>query len=40
MPADGGNVGSRPGKHCGWCDFLPVCLGDRNTVEETLVQIE
>jgi len=30
----------RPGKHCGWCDFLPVCLGDRKAIEETLVQIE
>lgn len=29
----------RPGKHCGWCDFLPVCLDDRKAVEETLVQI-
>lgn len=30
----------RPGKHCGYCDFLPVCLGDRKVVEEMLVQIE
>jgi CRISPR/Cas system-associated exonuclease Cas4 (RecB family) len=29
----------RPGKHCGYCDFLPVCLGDRKAVEETLIQI-
>ena len=30
----------RPGKHCGYCDFLPVCLGDRKAAEETLVRIE
>lgn len=30
----------RPGKHCGYCDFLPICLGDRKAVEETLIQIE
>lgn len=28
------------GKHCGYCDFLPVRLGDRRTVEGALVQIE
>jgi hypothetical protein len=29
----------RPGKWCGYCDFLPVCLGDDGTVRETLVQV-
>jgi CRISPR/Cas system-associated exonuclease Cas4 (RecB family) len=29
----------RAGKHCGYCDFLPVCLGDRKKTQETLVQI-
>lgn len=29
----------RPGKHCAWCDFLPVCLRDKPKAEETLVQI-
>ncbi len=27
----------RPGKHCSWCDFLPVCTGDRKRAAETLV---
>lgn len=35
-----GRFYKRPGKHCGYCDFLPVCLGDRKTIEETLVKIE
>ncbi len=30
----------RPGKHCGYCDFLPACLGDRKATEQTLVRIE
>src|SRR5437773_3256867 len=29
----------RPGKHCGYCDFLPVCLGDKESVRDTLVKI-
>jgi CRISPR/Cas system-associated exonuclease Cas4 (RecB family) len=29
----------RPGKHCSYCDFLPVCLGDKKRAEETLVRI-
>ncbi len=29
----------RPGKWCSWCDFLPVCLGDRQRIEETLIQL-
>ena len=29
----------RPGKHCGYCDFLPVCLGDNRKIQETLVKI-
>ena len=28
-----------PGKHCGHCDFLPVCLGDQKKAKETLVRI-
>jgi len=24
-----GKFYKRPGKHCGYCDFLPVCLGDK-----------
>ncbi len=34
-----GKFYKRPGKHCGYCDFLPVCLGDDNKVQETLVKI-
>ena len=34
-----GKFYKRPGKHCGYCDFLPVCLGDRKTAQETLVRI-
>lgn len=30
----------RPGKHCGYCDFLPVCLGDRKALQETLIRSE
>ena len=29
----------RPGKWCSWCDYLPVCLGDKRKVEETLVTV-
>jgi len=29
----------RPGKWCSYCDFLPVCLGDKKKVRETLVKI-
>ena len=34
-----GKFYKRPGKHCGYCDFLPVCLGDKKKVQETLVKI-
>lgn len=26
----------RPGKHCSYCDFLPVCVGDKAKAQETL----
>ena len=29
----------RPGKHSAWCDFLPVCLGDKKKAHDTLVRI-
>jgi RecB family exonuclease len=35
-----GEFYKRTGIHCSWCDFLPVCLGDRKKAEETLVKIE
>jgi RecB family exonuclease len=35
----GGHFYKRPGKHCSWCDYLPLCLGDARKTEETLVQI-
>jgi CRISPR/Cas system-associated exonuclease Cas4 (RecB family) len=34
-----GKFYKRPGKHCGYCDFLTVCLGDKRKVQETLVRI-
>ena len=34
-----GEFYKRSGVHCSWCDFLPVCLGDRKKVEETLVKV-
>ena len=34
-----GKFYKRPGKHCSYCDFLPVCLGDEKKVQETLVRI-
>jgi len=34
-----GKFYKRPGKWCSYCDFLPVCLGDKKKVEETLVNI-
>src|SRR2546425_267378 len=34
-----GKFYKRPGKHCAWCDFLPVCLGDKKNVQDTLVRI-
>ncbi len=34
-----GKYYKRPGKHCSYCDFLPVCLGDKEKVQETLVRI-
>jgi RecB family exonuclease len=35
-----GHFYKRPGMWCTWCDFLPVCLGDKKKVEETLVSIQ
>jgi CRISPR/Cas system-associated exonuclease Cas4 (RecB family) len=34
-----GKFYKRPGKHCGYCDFLSVCLGDKKKTQETLVKI-
>ena len=34
-----GRFYKRPGTWCAWCDFLPVCMGDRKRVRETLIQI-
>lgn len=34
-----GHYYKRPGKWCGYCDYLPVCLGDQQQVDETLVQV-
>ncbi len=29
----------RAGKHCGWCDFLPLCLGNQVETTRTLVRV-
>lgn len=29
----------RPGQHCSWCDFLPVCIGDVDRANGTLVKV-
>ena len=34
-----GRFYKRPGMWCGWCDFLPVCLGYKDKVRATLIQI-
>lgn len=35
-----GRFYKRPGKHCAWCAFLPLCLGDEKKIQETLVKME
>jgi serine/threonine protein kinase len=34
-----GRFYKRPGKWCGYCDYLPVCTGNQKKVTETLLQI-
>lgn len=34
-----GTFYKRPGRRCGYCDFLPVCFGDRNKAQQTLLKI-
>jgi RecB family exonuclease len=34
-----GKFYKRTGKHCAYCDFLPVCLGDHEKAKEALVKI-
>jgi hypothetical protein len=34
-----GRFYKRPGMWCSWCDYLPVCLGDRQKMDETLVVV-
>ena len=34
-----GHFYKRPGMWCSWCDYLPVCLGDKRKVEEALVRV-
>lgn len=36
---DAGHFYKRPGKWCGWCDYLPVCMGDRKKSDETLIRV-
>lgn len=35
-----GRFYKRPGMWCAWCDYLPVCLGDRRKADETLVTVD
>jgi RecB family exonuclease len=34
-----GKFYKRTGKHCSYCDFLPVCVGDQKKAKEMLVRI-
>lgn len=34
-----GRFYKRPGMWCKWCDYLPVCLGTQEQIEENLIQI-
>ncbi|MEK7795669.1 MAG: PD-(D/E)XK nuclease family protein [Candidatus Hydrogenedentota bacterium] len=34
-----GRFYKRPGKWCAQCDFLPICMGDEQQANETLVQV-
>jgi CRISPR/Cas system-associated exonuclease Cas4 (RecB family) len=34
-----GRFYKRSGLWCAWCDYLPVCLGDKRKVQETLVTV-
>jgi len=34
-----GHFYKRPGKWCSYCDYLPVCLGDEQKIQDTLVQV-
>jgi len=35
-----GNFYKRPGMWCTWCDYLPVCLRDKEATKETLIQVK
>ena len=34
-----GRFYKRPGMWCAWCDYLPVCLGDKRKAQESLVTV-
>lgn len=34
-----GRFFKRPGMHCSWCDFLPICLGDQIAAANTLLRV-
>jgi CRISPR/Cas system-associated exonuclease Cas4 (RecB family) len=36
----GGVFYKRPGKWCAQCDYLPICMGDKQRAEETLLTID
>lgn len=35
-----GHFYKRSGRWCGYCDFLPVCVGDAKKTEETLIRVD
>lgn len=35
-----GSFYKRSGMHCFWCDFLPLCVGDKRKAADTLVTIQ
>jgi putative RecB family exonuclease len=35
-----GQFYKRPGRWCSWCDYLPVCLDDKQKTKQTLVKID
>lgn len=35
-----GRFYKRTGKHCAWCDYLPLCMGDRAQVDASLISLK
>jgi hypothetical protein len=34
-----GHLYKRPGTWCSWCDFLPICLGNKEKAQESLIRV-